>query len=91
MAFHNDEFAVKVTEVEAGVPPRAPGYAPGLDSGRQRPVGSAPDDLTDAVRQAGQNFRLTVVDPASGRKDTVNIACNQNRLSRKWARSSLYP
>ncbi len=75
MAFHNDEFAVKVTEVEAGSASARAGLRPGvliLEVNGQ-PV-LHPDDLTDAVRQAGRNVQLTVADPASGRKETINIA-----------------
>ena len=75
MAFHNDEFAVKITEVEAGSAAARAGLRPGvliLEVNGKSVL--HPDDLTDAVRQAGRNVQLTVVDPASGRKDTVNIA-----------------
>ena len=75
MALHDDEFAVKVTEVEAGSPAARAGLRPGvliLEVNGQAVL--HPDDLMDAVRQSGKNIRLTVADPTSGRKETINIA-----------------
>jgi S1-C subfamily serine protease len=75
MAFHNDEFAVKVTEVE----PSSPAARAGLKAGMLILAVNGktvlhPVELTEALRQAGRSLRLKVVDPASGREEEIQVA-----------------
>ncbi|MCU0963120.1 MAG: PDZ domain-containing protein [Pirellulaceae bacterium] len=74
MVLHDDEFAVKVTEVRAGSAAARAGLRPGqvILAVNGQPV-LHPDDLLDAVRKSGRACQLTIVDPTSGRKETANI------------------
>ena len=75
LAFHNDEFAVKITEVEPGSPADRAGLKPGLLVTQVN--GKAvlhPNEMNDAVRLAGGKVRLTLVEPSSGRSANVDIS-----------------
>lgn len=74
LVFHDDEFAVKVTEVETGSPAAAAGLLPGalILAANGKPV-LHPTELNDAVRQSGRTLTLTVLDPLSGKTIDVNI------------------
>jgi S1-C subfamily serine protease len=74
MVLHDDDFAVKITEVRAGSAAARAGLRPGqvILAVNGQPV-LHPDDLRDAVRKSGRACQLTIVDPASGRKETVDI------------------
>lgn len=74
LAFHDSDFAVKVTEVTPGSPAARAGLKPGviITAGNGKPV-LHPNDLNDLVRASQGALKLTVVDPASGRKSTVDV------------------
>ncbi len=74
LAFHNDEFAVKVTEVETGSPASRAGLLPGsvIVAANGKPV-LHPNDLNDAIRQGGATLKLTVVDPVTNKKTDLAI------------------
>jgi S1-C subfamily serine protease len=74
LVFHNDEFAVKVTEVNVGSPAARAGLRPGILilEANGKPV-LHPNELNDALRSSGKTCRLTIVDPGTGRKNTVDI------------------
>ncbi len=74
LAFHDDEAAVKITEVEPGSPAARAGLQPGILilAANGKPV-LHPNDLNNAVRDSGGTLKLTVVDSRSGRKSTVDV------------------
>ncbi len=73
LAFHNDDFAVKVSEVEPGSPAERAGLRPGMiiTEANRKPV-LHPTDL-DAALQAGGQASLTIVDPRTGKKSAVEV------------------
>lgn len=73
LAFHDDDFAVKITEVEPGSAAARAGLKPGLlvISANGKPV-LHPNDLNDIARKGG-NLKLTVVEPNSGKKANVDV------------------
>jgi len=75
LAFHDDEFAVKVTEVETGSPASRAGLLPGtlILAANGKPV-LHPNDLNDIVRQSAGTLKLTVIDPLSGSKRNVEVS-----------------
>ena len=77
LAFHNDEFAVKISEVQPGSPAQRAGLQPGMLilKVNNQPV-LHPTELSDAVRQSGQSVNLQIVDPRSGqiRNATVSLS-----------------
>jgi len=75
LAFHNDEFAVKITEVEPGSPAERAGLKAGLLVTQVNGKSVLhPNELNDAVRLAGGKVRLTLVEPSSGRSANVDIS-----------------
>ena len=74
LAFNDDDFAVKITEVEPNSAASRAGLRPGIlvVSANGKPV-LHPNDLNDAVRKSNGTLKLTVVDPASGKKANVDI------------------
>ena len=80
LAFYDVEAAVKVTEVEPGSPAARAGVQPGLLI--LEADGKAvlhPNDLNDAVRKSGGTLKLTVVDPRSGKKGSVEVNLGTGR------------
>jgi S1-C subfamily serine protease len=74
LAFYDVEAAVKVTEVEPGGPAARAGLQPGiLILAANGKLMLHPNDLNDAARNSGGTLKLTVVDPRSGRKGTVDV------------------
>jgi S1-C subfamily serine protease len=74
LSFFDVEACVKITEVQAGSPAERAGLKPGmlvLEANGQPTL--HPDTLNEAVRKASDRLKLTVVEPASGRKGTVEI------------------
>jgi S1-C subfamily serine protease len=74
LAFHENEFAVSITEVADGSPAAKAGLKPGLliTEANGKPV-LHPNELNDAVRNSGGRLKLTVVEPNSGRSANVNL------------------
>jgi serine protease Do len=74
LAFNDDDFAVKITEVEPNSAAARAGLRPGILvlAANGKPV-LHPNDLNDAVRKSNGNLKLTVVDPANGRKGNVDV------------------
>ena len=74
LAFHDDDFAVKITEVEPGSAAAAAGLRPGIlvIAANGKPV-LHPNDLNDAARKSTGTLKLTVVEPNSGKKATVDV------------------
>jgi S1-C subfamily serine protease len=75
LAFHDSDFAVKVTEVEPGSAAARAGLRPGLliVAADGKPV-LHPNDLNDAVRNSSGALKLTVVEPSSGKKSDLNLS-----------------
>jgi S1-C subfamily serine protease len=75
LAFHDSDFAVKVTEVEAGSAAARAGLRSGLliIAADGKPV-LHPNDLNDAVRNSSGALKLTVVEPSSGKKSDLNVS-----------------
>ena len=73
LAFHDDDFAVKITEVEPGSAAAKAGLRPGIliVAANGKPV-LHPNDLNDAARK-NSTLKLTVVDPNSGKKANVDV------------------
>ena len=78
---YNDEFAVKVTEVNAGSPAARAGLRPGIViiEANGKPV-LHPNELDDAIRNSGKTCRLTIVDPGTGRKKRDRCQLVRGRL-----------
>ena len=74
LAFHDDDFAVKVTEVEAGSAAARAGLRPGIliVAANGKPV-LHPNDLNDIARKSGGTLKLTVADPNTGKKSNVDV------------------
>jgi S1-C subfamily serine protease len=74
LAFHDSDFAVKVTEVEPGSAAARGGLRPGLliVAADGKPV-LHPNDLNDAVRNSSGALKLTVVEPSSGKKSDLSL------------------
>ncbi len=74
LAFHDDDFAVKVTEVETGSAAARAGLLPGVMilTANGEPV-LHPNELNDAVRRSGGTLKLTVVDPTTGKKKAIDV------------------
>jgi len=74
LAFHENEFAVKIVEVADGSAAAKAGLKPGLliteANGKQV---LHPNELNDAVRNSGGRLKLTVVEPNSGRSANLNL------------------
>lgn len=74
LAFHDSDFAVKVTEVKPGSAAARAGLKPGLIivAADGKPV-LHPNDLNNAVRQSSGVIKLTVVDPDSDKQSTLSV------------------
>lgn len=74
LAFNDDDFAVKVTEIDPRSPAARAGLRPGvlILAANGKPV-LHPDELSDAVRSSGSALTLTILDPASGRRSEVKV------------------
>ena len=74
LAFHENEFAVSISEVADGSPAAKAGLKPGLliTEANGKPV-LHPNELNDAVRNSGGRLKLTVVEPNSGRSASLNL------------------
>jgi S1-C subfamily serine protease len=78
LAFHDSDFAVKVTEIESGSAAARAGLRPGLliVSADGKAV-LHPNDLNDAIRNSRGTLNLTVVDPTNGRKSNVAVTLSK--------------
>jgi S1-C subfamily serine protease len=74
LAFHDDDFAVKVTEIETGSPAARAGLRPGVMilTANGKPV-LHPNELNDAARKSVGTFKLTVLDPTTGKKSNIDV------------------
>jgi S1-C subfamily serine protease len=74
LAFHDDDFAVKVTEIETGSPAARAGLRPGVMilAANGKSV-LHPNELNDAVRNSSGSLKLTVLDPTSGKKNNIDV------------------
>jgi len=74
LAFHDNDFAVKVTEVTPGSVAARAGLRPGaiILAVDGKPV-LHPNDLNDQVRNSHGALKFTVVDPARGTKSIVDV------------------
>jgi S1-C subfamily serine protease len=74
LVLYNDEFAVKVTEVNVGSLAARAGLRPGIViiEASGKPV-LHPNELDDAIRNSGKTCRLTIVDPGTGRKNSIDV------------------
>jgi serine protease Do len=74
LAFHDSDFAVKVTEVTPGSAAARAGLRPGviITAANGKPV-LHPNDLNDLVRTSMGALKLSLVDPASGKQSTVEV------------------
>jgi S1-C subfamily serine protease len=75
LAFHDNDFAVKVTEVEPGSTAARAGLRPGIlivAADGKRVL--HPNDLSEAVHKATKTLRLTIVEPSSGRKSSLDVS-----------------
>lgn len=74
LAFHDDEFAVKVTEVEAGSAAARAGLRPGvlILAANGKPM-LHPNDLNGAAMKSDGKLRLTIVDPNTGKKSHLDV------------------
>lgn len=74
LAFNDDDFAVKVTEVEAGSAAARAGLKPGILilAANGKPV-LHPNDLNDAVRTSKGPLKLTILNPSVGKKTSLEI------------------
>ncbi|QDT75679.1 Periplasmic serine endoprotease DegP precursor [Lacipirellula limnantheis] len=74
LAFHDDDFAVKVTEIETGSPAAQAGLRPGVMilAANGKPV-LHPNELNDAVRKCAGILKLSVLDPTSGKKRDIDV------------------
>jgi S1-C subfamily serine protease len=74
LAFHDNDFAVKVTEVEPGSAAARAGLRPGvlIVAADGKPM-LHPNDLNDAVRKSNGTLKLSVMDATSGRKSDIDV------------------
>jgi S1-C subfamily serine protease len=74
LAFHDNEFAVKVTEVDTDSPASRAGLLPGtlILAANGKPI-LHPNDVSDAVRNAKGSLKLTIVDPLTSEKGELNV------------------
>jgi S1-C subfamily serine protease len=80
MVFYDIDPAVKVNEVEAGSPAAVAGIVPGtvIVAANGKPV-LHPKELEDIVRNSGPKLMLTVVDPRTRNKSTVEVRLGDDR------------
>lgn len=80
MVFYDIDPAAKVTEVEPGSPAAAAGIVPGMVivEANGTPV-LHPKELEEAVRKSGPRLTLTVVDPRTRSKSTVEVRLPADR------------
>jgi S1-C subfamily serine protease len=80
LVFYDVDPAVKVTEVEAGSPAAAAGIEPGtvIVAANGAPV-LHPKELEEIVRTSGPRLTLTVVDPRTSNKRTVEVRLGSDR------------
>jgi S1-C subfamily serine protease len=74
LSFYDVEVALKVTEVEPGSPAARAGLQPGslIISANGTPV-LHPNELNAAVQSSNGTLRLTVVNPRTNAKDTLQV------------------
>lgn len=74
LSFYDVEVALKVTEVEPGSPAARAGLQPGflIIAANGKPV-LHPSELNDLVRNSPGPLRLTVVDPRTNAKNSVQV------------------
>jgi S1-C subfamily serine protease len=74
LSFYDTEVALKVTEVEPGSPAARAGLQPGflIVEANGKPV-LHPNELNAAVRNSAGPLRLTIVDPRTSAKNTVQV------------------
>ncbi|WP_397569712.1 PDZ domain-containing protein [Schlesneria sp. T3-172] len=74
LAFHDDDFAVKVTEVEPGSAAARAGLKPGvLILAANGKAVLHPNDLNDAVHSSKGILKLTILNPSGGKKTTLDV------------------
>jgi S1-C subfamily serine protease len=80
LVFDDIDPAAKVTEVEPGSPAAAAGIVPGtvIVAANGTPV-LHPKELEEAVRKSGPKLTLTVVDPRTRNKSTVEVRLAADR------------
>jgi S1-C subfamily serine protease len=74
LAFHDNDFAVKITEVAPNGAAARAGLRPGtiIVAADDKPM-LHPNDLIDLARKSRGTLKLTVVNPASGKKSNVEV------------------
>jgi S1-C subfamily serine protease len=80
LVFDDIDPAAKVTEVEPGSPAEAAGIVPGtvIVAANGTPV-LHPKDLDEVVRKSGPRLTLTVVDPRTRNKSTIEVRLAADR------------
>jgi serine protease Do len=80
LVFYDIDPAAKVTEVEPGSPAAAAGIEPGdvIVAANGTPV-LHPKGLEEIVRNSGPRLTLTVVDPRTRNKNTVEVRLGSGR------------
>src|SRR5262249_39790297 len=80
LVFDDVDPAAKVTEVEPGSPAAVAGIVPGtvIVAANGSPV-LHPKDLEEAVRKSGPKLTLTVVNPRTRNKSTVEVRLSADR------------
>jgi serine protease Do len=78
LSFYDVEVALKVTEVEPGSPAARAGLQPGylIIAANGKPV-LHPNELNAAVRNANGPLRLTLVNPRTNAKETLQVNLNR--------------
>lgn len=74
LAFHDDDFALKVTEVETDSPAARAGLRPGLLilTANGKPMFHS-SELNDVIRTSGGKLKLTILNPTTGKKSDTDV------------------